>query len=113
MWMSVGLFSILVITTAAAQSCPANQVASDAQIILNAEAAVPASVFALLTPTDVNLTYFTEVLRYNDDQIQQGVQTVLQFFSERFGLDFSPSQPNELGQRFFSKCHSTTGETTN
>ena len=104
MWMSVGLFSILVITTAAAQSCPANQVASDAQIILNAEAAVPASVFALLTPTDVNLTYFTEVLRYNDDQIQQEVQTVLQFFSERFGLDFSPSQPNELGQRFFQNA---------
>ena len=98
MWMSVGLLSILVITIAAAQFCPANQVASDAQIILNAEAAVPASVFALLTPTDVNLT---EVLRYNDDQIQQEVQTVLQFFSERFGLDFSPSQPNELGQRFF------------
>jgi len=104
MWMSAGLLSILVITIAAAQSCPANQVASDAQIILNAEAAVPASVFALLTPTDVNLTYFTEVLRYNDDQIQQEVQTVLQFFSERFGLDFSPSQPNELGQRFFQNA---------
>ena len=28
-----GLFTIVVITTAAAQSCPANQIASDAQII--------------------------------------------------------------------------------
>ena len=97
-----GLLSILVITIAAAQSCTANQVASDAQIILNAEAAVPASVFALLTPTDVNLTYFTEVLRYNDDQIQQEVQTVLQFFCERFGLDFSLSlSPTNWASVFF------------
>ena len=102
--MFAGLSSILLITSAAAQSCPANQVASDAQIVLNAEAVVPASVFARLTPTDVNLTYFTEVLRYSDEEIEQEVQTVLQFFSERFGLDFSPSQPNELGQRFFQNA---------
>ena len=34
MWMFAGLFSILVITNAAAQSCPRNQIASDAQILL-------------------------------------------------------------------------------
>ena len=33
MWMFAGFFSILVTTNVAAQSCPANQIASDAQII--------------------------------------------------------------------------------
>ena len=33
MWMFAGFFSILVTTNTAAQSCPANQIASDAQII--------------------------------------------------------------------------------
>jgi len=33
MWMFTSLFIIPVITIAAAQSCPANQIASDAQII--------------------------------------------------------------------------------
>ena len=33
MWMFAGFFSILVTTNIAAQSCPANQIASDAQII--------------------------------------------------------------------------------
>jgi len=34
MWMFASLFIIPVITNAAAQSCPANQIASEAQIIL-------------------------------------------------------------------------------
>ena len=33
MWIFASLFSILVITNAVALSCPANQIASDAQII--------------------------------------------------------------------------------
>ena len=38
--MLVGLFSILLTTNAAAQSCPANQISSDAQIILYEEGVV-------------------------------------------------------------------------
>ena len=34
MWMFAILFSVPVITNAAAQSCPPNQIASDAQIVL-------------------------------------------------------------------------------
>ena len=104
--MFVGLSSILLITSAAAQSCPANQIASEAQIVLNNSAVVPAS--ALPVPvafqSDANLTFFRDVLGYSDDEIQQEVQDALQFFSERFGLDFSLTQPNELGQRFFQNA---------
>ena len=49
---------------------------------------------------DANLTFFSEVLGYSDDEIQQEIQNALQFFSERFAL----TQPNELGQRFFQNA---------
>ena len=105
MCMFAGLF-LLLITTAAAQSCPANQIASDAQITLYGESMVPAnSTFRLsANPFDTNLTFFSDVLGYSDDEIQQEVQSALQFFSERFGLDFSLTQPNELGLRFFQNA---------
>ena len=105
MWMLAGLF-LLLITTAAAQSCPANQIASDPQITLYGESVVPTnSTFRLsANPFDTNLTFFSDILGYSDDEIQQEVQSALQFFSERFGLDFSLTQPNELGLRFFQNA---------
>ena len=99
------LFSIIVITIAAAQFCPANQIASDAQIIVHADAEIPSSALRLPAGNpDPNLTFFSEVLGYSDDEIQQEVQNALQFFSERFGLDFSLTQPNEQGLRFFQNA---------
>ena len=99
--MLVGLFSILI-ANAAAQSCPAN-LNSEAQIVLTGEGTIPLS--ALGAPrVDTNLTYFREVLGYNEDEIQQDTQNAFQFFNERFGLDFSLSQPNEQGLRFFQNA---------
>ena len=100
-WVLVVLLSILA-TNVAAQSCPAN-LNSEAQIVLISNGTGPVS--ALGAPRmDTNLTYFREVLRYSDDEIQQETQKALQFFNERFGLDFSLSQPNEQGLRFFQNA---------
>ena len=106
MWMFAGLFSILVITSAAAQSCPANQIASDAQIVLYEAGVVSETTERRLSvnPFDTNLTFFSEVLGYSDDEIQQETRNALHFFSERFGLEFSLTQPNELGLRFFQNA---------
>ena len=99
--MLVGLFSILI-ANAAAQSCPAN-LNSEAQIVLTGEGTIPLS--ALGAPrVDTNLTFFREVLGYNEDEIQQDTQNAFQFFNERFGLNFSLSQPNELGVQFFQNA---------
>ena len=71
MWMFAILFSVPVITNAAAQSCPPNQIASDAQIVLYSTDVLPAS--AIRVPTgdfDTNLTFFSDILGYNDDEIQ-------------------------------------------
>ena len=59
---------------------------------------------ALQAIVDTNLTFFREVLGFDDAEIQQGTQNAFQFFNERFGLDFSQSQPNELGIRFFQNA---------
>ena len=100
-WMLVVLLSNLV-TNVAPQSCPAN-LNSEAQIVLTGDGTVPLS--ALGAPrVDTNLTYFREVLRYSDDEIQQETQKALQFFNERFGLNFALSQPNEQGLRFFQNA---------
>ena len=106
MWMLVGLFSILLTTNAAAQSCPANQISSDAQIILYEEGVVSEVSERRLSvnPFDTNLTFFSDVLGFTDDETQQETQNALQFFSERFGLEFSRTQPNEQGLRFFQNA---------
>ena len=102
--MCVSLLSILVIT-AAAQSCPGKQIASDAQTIIHSDTEIPTSALRLPGGNpDPNLTFFSDVLGYSDDEIQQEVQNALQFFSERFGLDFSLTQPNEQGLRFFQNA---------
>jgi len=89
-----GLFTIVVITTAAAQSCPANQIASDAQIIIYDQTMLSsADIRRFANSSDPNLTFFCEILGYSEDEIQQDVQNAFQFFSERFGLEFSLVQP--------------------
>jgi len=62
MWMFAGLFTIPLITNAAAKSCPANQIASDAQITLYSDRMVPETVIGAGFETDPNLTFLSEVL---------------------------------------------------
>ena len=97
-WLLVGLFSVLVIN-AAAQSCPAN-LNSEAQIVLYANRVLSSEVRQPIV-VDTNLTFFREVLRFDDAESQQETQNAFQFFNERFGLDFSLSEPDELGVHHF------------
>ena len=53
---------------------------------------------------DTNLTFFREVIGFDDVEIQQETQNAFQFFNERFGLDFSQAEPNELGICFFENA---------
>jgi hypothetical protein len=48
---------------------------------------------------DPNLTFFKDIMRFTEREIQQVTEDALQFFKTRFGLDFSQAEPNELGQR--------------
>ena len=97
-WALVGLFSV----HAAAQSCPGN-LNSEAHIVFHSDTMFsPETLQAVLV--DTNLTFFREVLGFDDAEIEQVTQNAFQFFNERFGLDFSQSEPNELGIRSFQNA---------
>ena len=100
-WALVGLFSVLV-TNATAQSCPAN-LNSEAQIVFYGDRMFSQEVLQAAL-VDKNLTFFREVLGFDDAEIEQETQNAFQFFNERFGLDFSQSEPNELGIRSFQNA---------
>ena len=102
MWVIVGLLSILI-ANAAAQSCPVN-LNSEAQIVIYADSTVSADAVLQSAGIDTNLTFFREFLGFDDAQIQHETQNAFQFFNERFGLNFSLSEPDELGLRFFQNA---------
>ena len=97
-WVLSGLFGVLV-TNAAAQSC----LNSEAQIVLYADRVLSAEVLQPIS-VDTNFTFFREVLGFDDAEIQQETQNAFQFFNERFGLNFSLLEPNELGVHFFQNA---------
>ena len=102
MWVIVGLLSILVVN-AAARSCPVN-LNSEAQFVLYVDSTISADAVLQSAGIDTNLTFFREVLGFDDAQIQHETQNAFQFFNDRFGLNFSLSEPDELGQRFFQNA---------
>ena len=52
------------------------------------------------SPSDPNYTFYRETLRFTDAEVEQEEENAIQHFNTQFGLDFSSSEPNELGQRF-------------
>ena len=53
---------------------------------------------------DTNLTFFKEVLLYDDKEIEEFTQKVIRFFNRRFGLDFSQSPITPQGFRIFENA---------
>ena len=84
------------------QSCPGN-LNSEAQIVFYGDRMFSQEVLQAVL-VDTNLTFFREVLGFDDSEIEQETQNAFQFFNERFGLDFSQSEPNELGIRSFENA---------
>ena len=101
-WVLVVLLSILV-TNVAAQSCPAN-LNSEAQIVLYGDRMFSLDAVLPAASDDANLTFFRELLQYDDARTQHETQNAFQFFNERFGLEFSLSEPDELGRHFYQNA---------
>ena len=53
---------------------------------------------------DPDLTFFKTVLKFRDSDIQHTTDDAIQFFYDRFGLDFSNSPPDENNQRFIQNA---------
>lgn len=46
-----------------------------------------------------DFTFFRKVMKYSEQRIAEVTADAIVFFKTKFGLDFSQSQPNKLGQR--------------
>ena len=59
---------------------------------------------AIIITNDMEQTFFKEVMGFRDNDIQNAFANAVTFFNERFGLDFSTSQPNERNEYVFGNA---------
>ena len=64
-----------------------------------ADAVAPA-----IADTDKDLTFFRDIMLFSEKKIERVTQDAIEFFNTKFGLDFSQSPPNDLGQRTFANA---------
>ena len=72
-----------------------------AEFIITYDNVIP---FADLNIADPDLTFFRDVLRFSEQEIQTDTQSAFEFFNTTYGLDFSGSEPNQQGQRIFQNA---------
>ena len=53
---------------------------------------------------DPELTFFKTIMQFRDAAIQHIADDAIQFFNDRFGVDFSDSTPNQQNERFFENA---------
>ena len=83
-------------STVAAQLCAPGFLTG--QITILGDGTVPADDVG---GNDPELAFFRDVLGYNDADVEQVTEDAMQFYNTRYGLDFSQSEPNELGERTY------------
>jgi hypothetical protein len=59
---------------------------------------------AFVIHPDHDLTFFREVMKFRDAQIQHTIDDAFKFFNDSFGLDFSVSPPNDYNQYFYENA---------
>ena len=93
-WVFVSLLGFIVITCVMGQTCPQEWFAAEFSIISN-------NTFASVDAgPDTDNTFFRNVARFTSEEIEADLQNAINFYSTRFGLDYS-SEPDELGVRRF------------
>ena len=85
------------------ENCP-----EGAEFIISFDTVVPLAEFQQNIP-DPNLTFFRNVLKFTEPEIQTATQSAIEYFNTTFGLDFSESEPNQLGQRIFQNASFSPG----
>ena len=93
-WISAALLGIFMLHSATAQSLTCAEPFQAAFMQVTNDT-FPATASSL----DSNLVFFREILRFTEDEIDREREAAISYFNQRFGLDFSNVDPNELGQR--------------
>ena len=92
LWIPVAFLIILMLQSASSQMCEMPLKAAFMQLT---NTTFPATS----TQLDADLTYYRQVLRFTEDEIDREREAAISFFNRRFGLDFSNIEPDEQGQR--------------
>ena len=67
-----------------------------AEFVALADIVVPVD---LLDPIiDTNFTFFRDIMHFSDEEIEKATEDAITFFDMKFGVDFSQTSPNQLGQ---------------
>ena len=57
------------------------------------------TMFPVGSIVDADLVFFRETLRFTEEEIARERESAIDFFNQRFGLDYSNIEPDELGHR--------------
>ena len=80
-----------------------------AEFIISFDNVVQLAEFLQNIP-DPNLTFFRNVLKFTEQEIQTATQSAIEYYNTTFGLDFSESEPNQQGQRIFQNASFSAGQ---
>ena len=80
-----------------------------AEFIISFDNVVQLAEFLQNIP-DPNLTFFRNVLKFTEQEIQTATQSAIEYYNTTFGLDFSESEPNQQGQRIFQNASFTPSQ---
>ena len=97
-------FAVLAVTVTllagninvAAQLCDSGFITG--QIVLLGDGTVSADE---VQGNDPGLSFFREAIGFNDAGVEQVIEDAMNFFQSNYGLDFSQSEPNQLGERVY------------
>ena len=99
-WTLTVLLSIVIASTSAGsqpQECPEKWF--DATFVSIIDQVVPAAELTANSP----FTFFKDIMKFTDEEIEEATQDAIMFFDTKFGLDFS-SEPDEMGRRFYENA---------
>ena len=84
------------------EDCP-----EGAEFIISFDSVVSLAEFRQNIP-DPNLTFFRNVLKFTEQEIQTATQSAIEYFNTTFGLDFS--EPNQQGHQIFQNASFSPGK---
>ena len=98
-WISILVFAVSSLTVLS-QTCPSKPFSA----VFTASIDQTFDTFKDFLQDDPELHFFKTYMQFRDTAIEHTVDDAIQFFNNKFGLDFSASTPNEKNERFFENA---------
>ena len=92
-WIRTALLVLLVVHNGASQSC---STPFEAVIASVTDLVVLASSLQFADP---EMRFYTNILCFTTEEINQEMENAIQYFNTQFGLNFSNIEPNDTNQR--------------